>query len=132
MCSALTQLTKLTHSPEGAIKHACAVFNLRQKGWKGVEDMIEVKHLHARCFGLEEAIRAVSAHYNNYDCVEKVFRAASPEDQLELRGYILVKAALEYLSGRLSGPAAGSCDKMTAYIHIWLESPKWMTTAPSA
>ncbi|MBY0551303.1 MAG: hypothetical protein K2W95_28740 [Candidatus Obscuribacterales bacterium] len=128
MRSALTQLTELKCDSHAAIVHACAAFQLRTRGWRGVEEMVEVVQLHIRCPRLAEATRLVSGYMGgNYHVVEEVFSAASPDDRLELRGYFLVKAALEYLSGRLSGPAAGSCDKMTAYIHIWQESPRWMS-----
>lgn len=125
MPTVLTELAGIKNHAS-AMRTAQARLDLRLKGWRGVEEMAEVVALRERCPNLAQATRLVSEVSQNYGLVEAVFRAASETDRTELRGYFLVKAALEELSGRLIGPAAGSCDKMAAFIHIWQTSPGWV------
>lgn len=107
-------------APDRAANQAIAEFGLRQKGWRGFDELPWVKEVKQRFPSAISLAQSCSAHRPEYrqQAVE-LFDACAPSDRPLLRDYFAGKLGLEELSCQLSGAGAGSCDKRAAYMEIY-------------
>lgn len=107
-------------SPEQAATRAISDMGLRQKGWRGFDQLPWVKDVAERYPQAIELAHTCSSHRPEYkDQATDLFYSTPQEDRALLRDYFAGKLGLEELSCQRSGAAAGLCDKRAAFREIY-------------
>jgi len=107
-------------APERGASQAISEFGLRQKGWRGFDELPWVKEVKERFPAAVSLAQSCSAHRPEYrQQAVDLFEATPQSDRALLRDYFAGKLGLEELSCQLSGSGAGSCDKRAAYMEIY-------------
>lgn len=124
----------MTDCIEDVVREAITAFQLRKYGWRGFEYHPAVLALKARV--PELAWLAINASVHNAvpwlaEATAMLCRAHLNQRQ-ELRSYFAGRLALEQLSSWLWGPGAGPCDKLSAFIELYLLALTWCRAAPPA
>ncbi len=110
---------------DAAIAQAIARYDLERVGWRGFEAQPWVGVLKRRYPAVDRIAHTCSSHDNRYqgefrDLLDEV----APADHAALKSFFIGKLALEELSCRRSGAAAGLCDKRAAYLQIFEMLPR--------
>lgn len=114
--------------PEGAVAEAIRMFNLKQIGWMGFDNIPWVRELKMQFPQVEEiALYCSSISGAKLKEVDVLFRGAEASARSALRAYFVAKLALEKLSCMRSGAGAGLCDKYSAYLQIFEQTKVFAT-----
>ena len=105
---------------DAVIAQAIERFRLFKLGWIGFDQLEWVGALYAAHPEARDIALTCSIHSGGFmERVRDLFDACSKDDRLLMLNYFIGKLALEELSCRRSGSAAGLCDKKSAFLQIW-------------
>lgn len=94
-------------------------WDLKHLGWRGFEKLDWVSDITNKYPEASNIAHTCSSMRPGYlDQVNDLFEGMPKADRKMVHNFFIGKLALEELSCRLNGPAAGQCDKKGAFIQI--------------